>query len=299
MPKTLEKINQSIWELKQKLELDPEDPGLRRDLLRFFHESRVYSERREGVAEDDRSALLLQERDAVACLLLHGAGGSPAEMHLLAEHLFSQGYTVYSMRLPIDPRMADSGIGDFIRGKIRSKEVVRNGGRKTSKTVGWSVCLAEAEVVLDTLFSYSRSVYLVGFSFGATIALNLLSEFPVKGTILISPALFPVRSGRYILFRSWKKILPSVAKEIAPVRSTIMDLIDRTRSQISRIEEPMLVIQAGDDPVVSPRGFHFLRRHATNSRSKFIMIEKGGHVLVNGEQSPKVFDICSRFIRKI
>jgi hypothetical protein len=74
MMKTLERINQSVWELREQVRLHPEDFDYRKDLLKFWAESRVFVERRSGVPERERSFLMMQEREAVACLLRRISG---------------------------------------------------------------------------------------------------------------------------------------------------------------------------------------------------------------------------------
>jgi len=136
-------------------------------------------------------------------------------------------------------------------------------------------------------------------SLGGTIALNLMKKYPVRGTILIAPALFPVKSKRYLSIRFFQKILPSVIKEVIPVKTTMLELIDRTRSDFKPINHPILVIQAVDDPVVSTRVFNYLKKHSRNPRSRFIWLRDGGHQLVQGEKAEEVSKICSDFIREI
>lgn len=299
MTENIENINQVIWELKRKIDENRRDPVLKRELLRYFHESRIYTERKEGVPEEGRSFLLLREKESTCCMLMHGAGGTPEEMKLLGEHLHEQGCTVYGMRLPIDPRAADSGIGDYLKGRLpgangKDKEPSSPNGENT-----WSMCLAQAEVVLDMLLSYTPDTFVVGFSFGGTIALNLLRKFPARGGILISPGLFPVNNGRHMAFRMWRKFLPALTRELAPVRSTMIDFVDMTRCNLDKITQPILVIQAKNDPVTSYKCLQTLKKHGTNPASKFVLFPDGGHVLINGKRGGEVMDLCGKFVKEV
>jgi carboxylesterase len=296
--KMLSRINQSIWELQKKIDEDPGDIELRRELLKFVHESRLLMEKRAGVPDNERSTLLLQERESLCCLLLHGAGGSPEEMKPLAEHLFSKGYTVYSMHLPLYLKESDSGSKE--QGKrSRRGEGVESAVKAARQNATWSVCLAESEVMLETLMSYSPSLYVIGFSFGGTIAINLMKKYAIKGTILLSPALFPQKTARYIWFKILSNLVPSLSKGMAPVKSTMLELMDRTRASLGAVDKPVLVIQAADDPVVSPKGFHLLKRRSKAPSSKFVMLRSGGHVILKGKQSSDIVTLCSDFIRNI
>lgn len=296
MKTTLAKINQTLWELRRALERQPDNMVLRRDLVKFFHESRHYDERRDGIPEEDRSFLMLQKRESICCLLIHGSGGSPAEMRSLGEYLFRQGFSVYAMRLPLE--ISPDAIA---RRPIPGRSWWNNHvGRKQSIEVNrWNVSLSEAEIALDTLLHYNANTYVIGFSFGGTIALNLLGTYTPVGTILISPALYVVRSGRYLLFQLARKILPPAARSVAPREDTVLDLIEKTRTRIRSMEAPVCVVQAADDPLISRKGFAFLKSRSRNPKSRFHLLPGGGHLLISGEHSTAVFEICADFIREI
>ena len=301
MAKTLERINQSIWELREMARLHPKTYDYRKDLLNFWVDSKIFVERRSGVPEPDRSFLKLQKREAIACLLIHGSGGSPGEMRPMAEHLFRQGFTVLGIRLPIDPNYSDSGFTEYIRALVDRGGGKGRNGRGTNSGGSWSASLAQAEVALDTLLAYSPDSYVAGFSFGGTIALNLMQKFPVKGTILLSPGLFPMGGSRFAMFWTARRFMPGMTRKVMPIRSMMLDLVERTSSSLGSapIDNPVLVIQAADDPVISARGYQFLQKRATSPRSKFILLAKGGHVIIKGEGSGKVFDYCGDFIKGV
>jgi len=294
MTKTLEKINQSIWELRATLEKRPGDLNLRNDLLKFFHESLNFVERRAGVPDEDRSFLYPQERESPACLLIHGAGGSPSEMRPLGEYLHKLGHTALGVRMPLQPEPADYGLAEYARELLGGRKKQSRGRLRS----GWSACLAGSEVALQTLLSYSKDTYVAGFSFGGTIALNLMQRFPLKGTILLSPGLFPVGGTRYTLFWAARRLLPGLTRRVMPSRSDMLDLIEMTKERLGRIEKPILVVQAADDPVVSPRGYQFLQKRSRNPGSRFVLLQKGGHVIIKGDPAERVFRICGEFIRK-
>lgn len=290
-------INQTLWELHEKVRKQPGNLKLRKELIRLFFESAQYIERRNHVPEEERSFLLLQERESLCCMLIHGGGGSPKEMRPLGDHLYEHGYTVYGIRLPLNGNHADSG-----------RQAGRRTGRgssfqwkkrvQSSLPLSWSTCLSVSEIALETIMEYTPNTYLFGFSFGGTIVLNLIQRYEVKGAVLISPAVVPLATTRSMLFRALRKLVPPAARRIAPKEDTMLELMERTRTGFKTVQQPLLVIQSEDDPIVSIKGFEMLRNKAANPRSRFVRLKKGGHILVGSDAAKDVFGICSDFIKQ-
>jgi carboxylesterase len=291
---TLSNINQTLWELKKKIKQSPDSLKLRKEFLKLFYESAFYIERKTGVPDNERSFLLLQERESLCCMLIHGGGGSPHEMRLLGNHLYKHGYTVYGIRLPLGN--IHNGTPDFtsVRSAFQWKKRVND-----SLARSWSSCLSMSEIALETLLDYTANTYVIGFSFGGTIALNVLKRYPVRGAVLIAPALVPLATTRSLVFKALRRVLPLVAQRVAPREDTILDLAERTRASLGSIQQPILVIQAVDDPILSMKGFEQLRGHASNPRSSFVRLERGGHVLVGSDVAPDVYRMCSDFIKEV
>lgn len=293
---TLAKINHTIWELRREIQRQPGNATLKRDVVRFFHESRSYVEKRDGIPEEERSFLLLQQRESICCFLIHGAGGTPAEMRELGMYLFQQGFTVYAMRLPLEISH------DASARRLAGTKARRSNRRRKKKVIevnSWGVNLSEAEIVLDTLLTYNANTYVIGFSFGGTIALNLAEKYPLKGAILIAPALYVVKSGRYLTFQFARKVIPAAARSIAPREYTVLELMELTRSHLREIPIPICVIQATDDPVISSKGFSLLRSKSRNQKSRFHILPRGGHLLIDDEITRDVFKICGDFIKEM
>jgi esterase/lipase len=295
--KTLEHVNQTVWELKKKIAENPENYEYKRNLLQFFHESAAFTEKQNGVPDSDRSFLLLRERESVTCFLIHGAGGSPNEMRQLAERLYSEGYTVYGVSTPLRPAPSRSESRRALFNRSRREDPAAANVNGTRFMSTWSECLSTVRIALETVLSCSESTYLFGFSFGGTIALDLLLDYPVRGAVLLSPALYPVRTLRYLAFLSVRKIAPSAARTLAPREYTIIEFMEMTRERLHPIDKPVLVIQARNDPVVSPRGFSMLEKTPFGSDSRFVMLDSSRHVLVDGAELEKISSLSTEFIR--
>ncbi|MCD6380665.1 alpha/beta fold hydrolase, partial [bacterium] len=256
-----------------------------------------YIERKNNIPMEKRSFLLLQEHKAPACILIHGAGGSPAEMRGLGDYLYNLGFTVYAIRLPLQINKGNKGLKDYMRGLFHGIRDYDGTKRRATNRNTWSACLSESEIVLDTLLDYSADTAVIGFSFGGLIALNLMKKFDINRTVLLSPALF-LRDRGNLFFQYILKGTPGLAKRIDPTKYTIAEFIQRTRSQTKTIKQAFLVVQSIDDPVLSLKGYAFLKRHSNNRKSEFVLLEKGGHIIVKEEKAEEVFKLTGRFIRK-
>ena len=292
MKNTLARISHSVWELSKLISKNPASYDLRGDFLRFFHESRNYLERKRGVPEEDRSFLLLQEREAICCLLIHGAGGTPAEMRPLGKHLFDAGCTVYGMRLALNADRGASKVAPSLWRKLSRRGDWQRGGYHCERS------LSDAEIVSKALLTFSPRTYVAGFSFGGTIALRLLQRHPLRGAMLLAPGLFPARRGRVVAFSVFKRVAPFAAARVSPLEFSLGEFIERTRARLKSIPQPILAVQGARDAVLSSKGLAFLKGLATNPRSKIVLLDSDRHVIIKGEDAEKVFRLCADFIRE-
>lgn len=288
-------ITRTVWELSRLIGRDRENYSLRADYLRYYHESRLFVERRLDVAEEHRSFLLLQQRDSICCLLLHGLGGTPAEMRPLGNFLFDRGYTVYGMRLVLG---ADFEIAKSNSGR-KTFAPIFAAGSPNREGYDWERCLCDARSVLSSLMIFSPDIILFGFSFGATLALELLRDGSSKGAVLIAPGLYPATDPRSAFLLSIRKLTPKVAARLFPREFALLDFVERTRERIEFIDRPILVVQARGDKVVSQRGLRFLKERARNPKSRFELLESPRHVIVTGPDAPRVFEVCGDFLKNL
>ncbi|MFO7914590.1 MAG: hypothetical protein R6U43_02730 [Candidatus Krumholzibacteriales bacterium] len=295
--KVIDRINYSIWELSSEIDKYPGDLSIRKRLLESFLENKMYIERKNNVPVDHRSFMMLQDKVSDICLLIHGAGGSPAEMKEFGKYLFERGHSVCAVRLPLNTEMKRSGMTSYLRSRLTGKMEYGGPGRKSTNRNSWSAALSDMEVAYETCSRCCDSVNVIGFSFGGLIALNMMKEYDIPKTVLIAPALYPREKGG-IRFSLMLKAVPSLAQWSDPVKFTIADLIARTRKKVDGIDQPFLMIQSVDDPVLSLKGYGFLKKHCKNRNSEFVLYEKGGHVLVTGEVAEEVFRETEKFLRE-
>lgn len=217
------------------------------------------------------------ERGPVACLLLHGFAGSPAEIRPLLDYLSTQGITVSAPVLP---------------GHGTSPEDLRQ-----TRSRHW-VRAAEAE--LAALQQRFGRVHVVGFSMGGLIALYLAAHHQVASvTTLAAP----------VKLSDWRQILVPLAKYLIPyyeskIRNpeiaaqlahnyermptsaihSLLRLARRVRRDLPRITAPVQALQGDRDKWIAPESAAYIMEHIASTakrmeilpgRNHFVALERG------------------------
>ena len=210
-----------------------------------------------------------------AALLVHGFGGTPAEVRPLGESLREAGWTVRGILLP--------GFGQEIASLGRQ----RHGD--------W---LAAVGTALRDLQREHAPVLLVGYSMGGALAILAAVEDPPDGLILVAPFWRLGSSLQGLLGGTLLPLLPSVVRpfrwvdlrqaRVRQVATRLMPQIDlddpqvqreirrfqvpgsipktlvqtgrKAYRQASRVDVPILVIQGKHDQIVDPKSTDLLVR---------------------------------------
>lgn len=264
-------INRTIWEIQKQVENKPGHPRYRRELLRAHFLQHFEFDKAYHVPRDDRSFLFLQDDGAPACLLLHGAQGTPAEMRELGNFLYSQGYTAYC------PRFSRTDTKD--------------------RMVSWQSWVTQAETALDTVCMASDRTFVVGLSLGATVAMVLCGlNDRIRGAILLAPALYPKMGLKTRLYQFSRLIVPTVFYRFAGWNGEVLKAMDHVKRRAQNITTPVLALQAADDTHLSHRGLKFIRRHCTHGALEARLLPHGTHVLTRGAAKEDVFAAAHQFI---
>ena len=265
-------INRSIWEISEQIKKTPDAPRQRRELLRAHFLQRFEYDKAQHVARDDRSFLFLQDADAPVVLLLHGSTGTPAEMRDLGTHLHAHGISVYCPRIGVTST----------RDQARSWE-------------GW---VAQAQVAIEVAAASSDAAFVAGLSLGGAVALMLADRSPVKGLILLAPALYPRLGVKSRLLQVVRMVTPTLFYHFAGWNGEVLQAMDYTRKNGRAIEIPVLAIQAEDDTHLSSRGLKFIRKHARHKDTEIHMLPEGAHVITRGVAKEQVCSLVTRFVER-
>jgi esterase/lipase len=219
---------------------------------------------------------------------------------LLAQYLYSLGFSVYIPRLKghgtAPEQLANVTAEDWIRSYLRAVTIVKN------------TC---------------QHVILGGFSAGGLLALEAASlHKDIVGCFAISPCLQLMDPATRLvpLVVGWNQImdtlhLPSAAYRRFTNEPENLDtnyplnylsgvhqlerLIQRTRSHLSEIRSPMLLVQGDHDPVVNPASAKEIMGHICSEEKELAMMSFDRHVIVRGEGCEVVFERVGEFVKKI
>lgn len=220
-----------------------------------------------------------------SCLVLHGLGGGPYELGPLISALEGEGLKVSAPILPghegLDPVMPASS---------------------------WREWAATAESAFTRLAAAGDPVVVIGFSTGATLALDLASRQPVSRLVLLAPflairytRLVPVRPAHIV--RLLARVLPNLTRRPPAVRDremrnwaaksdpfrtfnlhatlSALELIDRVKPLVPTITVPTLIIQGQLDTVVEPALAAWLYRNLGSAKKTFVSLSGSDHLVAS------------------
>ena len=273
-PQVAQILAKNIWELQRMIEGGQAPARARQMLLRAQAEQVAYLEDKAGVDSEHRAFVLTREDSRDGVLLVHGATGSPKDVRDLAEFLHAGGFNVYCMRLP----------GHGVKGP-------------SSGEIRWESALYDVEARYKQLSDCCRNVSIVGYSFGATLAMQLDLKPRPTSLVLLAPALFP-RLGWF------KRTLLSLGlNRFEFVRrglgwqAELLDAMDAARKQKWWYGIPVHASMCKDDLRIDTRSMAFLRSRLTHHRTVLKEYPVGGHDYHRGELSDELQREVLEFLR--
>jgi pimeloyl-ACP methyl ester carboxylesterase len=264
----------SAWDLDRKRAEWADSERARIIFLRTHKRLQAALEEEQGVPEDSRSWLAIQDGSSEACLLVHDTGGSPADLLPLAEHLHEGGLTVQAMLLP------GHGIPESIPAQVT-----------------WGACLQEVRLRSRLLRQVHRRVHVVGHGFGADLAIQMAHQEPVSSLVLLAPALVPrVSLLQRMLLRLGLHRVPWLRRHL-DWDPQMLAAMARTRAVIGRLRVRIYAAHCEDDERISPLSLRLLQKRSRNRANRFQILPTGGHDLLAAHGQALLNDAIRGFIR--
>ncbi len=239
---------------------------------------------------------LHRDNDTVA-ILIHGFTGSPYDMKELADFLYSQGIDVMVARL--------AGHGTDIDDLIQSN---------------YQDWMESVEAVANEAAASGKRIVLIGYSFGANIALDLARRYPdrFKGIVCLGPSIFwKWRTYYFILYHVFRLFgiskvrKPYVSKyRVEAYESTgnyasfptnglghFRDSVKQvTRKHLREVTVPILIIHSRDDRISHPRSAEYIFDNVGSVYKEMFILKELNHNPLRSENKNKIFQKVTHFI---
>jgi carboxylesterase len=266
-------------------------------------------------SDADPAVSILLKGGRTGVLLLHGLGGTPAEMRDVAEGLHDQGYTVFC------PRLAGY-----------------TGTYEDLKEADWKDWSRSGERALARLRARCDFVVVGGLSTGAVLSLYLASRQPhaVDGLLLYAPTLWlngwvvplHARLFRIVHHKAFANCfdfpdLPPHGVKDPHVRQQIRNalhsgdgsaagvpvtpggavlehrrLVQATLPTLSSIQQPVLIMHSREDDYAHLNNAEYLQRHLS-ARVDTVILEDSYHIITADRQRDVVTERSSEFVARI
>lgn len=231
--------------------------------------------------------------NSVGVLIIHGFSGSPAEMKGLGDYLNRKGNTVLAVKLAGHGSNPKEMVATSLKDWIQSSE---DGYRKLSQNCA--------------------KVFIVGFSMGGLLAIELTKKVSSAGLVVMSPPMLNMQYLEFIIpfvrfFKPWHVIgggsdpsifeppYTSVAYPKVPTKciADLLKLIRITRRG-SNIEIPTLVMQGLLDKMIPERSGQELLELIQTKDKELLHFKKSAHMLTLDQEREKVWKAVGGFIKK-
>ncbi|MGI6679308.1 MAG: alpha/beta hydrolase [Dehalobacterium sp.] len=224
-------------------------------------------------------------RKKTKCLIIHGFGGGIHEVKPLAEYLLGLNYDV---------------VCPILKGHSAT--------RKDMKKATYTDWIDSAERELLKLKETGDEVLLIGFSMGGLIAFNLACKHNIKAIVTINTPIFYWNISQVFLNlvddiknkkrKHIKRYLR--AKNNSPFLAMIqfLLLLHQTKSNLEKINCPILIIQAEDDDTVRKKSVDYINTHVSSERKKIRYFHDGGHLILLSNTAEQVFLCVEDFMQE-
>ena len=244
--------------------------------------------------DDDLSQPLFHKGNEIGCITLHGIGGTPANIRVVADALIAKGYTVISPMIP--------GHGETVR------------AQNASTGAQWQNAIRAAYERLKD--EGCTQVYALGLSLGGILCGLLAEEEHLDGLALICT---PIRMKRYLrTARTLSPIIPVVGypesrggkpawgdnlyAQMYGGFSTrkLVDLgrlAKKLKRNLDKIDCPTLLISAAQDDKVDPASIEIFCTGAINVPSVDLAeFDHSPHGCTYGPERELVAVRCADFV---
>ena len=212
-------IAHTIWELEHSVRQGRVSAETRRVLIEAHADQLEIIEKRAGIAENNRSVLLLQNSISPGILLLAGEAAGTEDLRPIARFFHRAGFNVLCTTLA-----------------WRDRE------RPAYSPTYWQTCLDESLNRFDMLQVYSNNVTVLGCGLSAALMMHLAAEKKVHSLIALFPTLHADVSFRERFKHTLRKWFPRGRKDPPGWNMQRRMTADLARERAKKLEIPILLV---------------------------------------------------------
>jgi carboxylesterase len=226
-------------------------------------------------------------------LLIHGFTGSPQSMLPLGEHLAAGGLSVLGIRLP--------GHGTTWQ------------DLNVRRSAEWSAAVDEG---LDKMRAEHDRVFLVGLSFGGTLALDCAERRPqdIAGLVTLAGMVHNNDPRRFFApaIRFLAKSLPGVGNDICDPDASelcydrlptsaayaVLNFTKKVRADLAKVTSPILIMHGRNDHTVHPGNASLILEGVSSTDKELVWMERSYHVITLDNDRTEVWERTLEFIKE-
>ncbi|HHY13795.1 MAG TPA: carboxylesterase [Thermoanaerobacterales bacterium] len=174
----------------------------------------------------------------------------------------------------------------------------------------WEDWLDSAEQSYKKLESVCDEIYVIGFSMGGILAINLGLNHKSKAVAVISAPIYIMNKKtilvpflklfkKYEMKRKGKTEIDkyNIGYDRTPLvcAQSLMQLIRFTKRRIKLFDTPIIIFQSKDDATVNYKSAKYIFNNVKSTRKKLSWLEDVGHMVVLSKEKEKVFREIDRF----
>ena len=232
------------------------------------------------------------EKGDSAVILIHGIGGNPYSMKEIATYLYGNGLSVYAILLP--------GHGTSVF--------------DLEKTT-WRDWQDAVEKSYQEVSKKHKKVYVLGYSLGSLLALDLASRHDLDGVIVINapiklipgfvdvlPIVYLVEKYHIRGFISFDELPLATDLKLyqsLPIKSVfqLVEFKDMVSSNLNKINEKILVIQSVKDDVVDPESAVYIINNIESKDKDLVWLTNSTHIGLSKKDKVLLKERSARFFK--
>jgi len=230
-----------------------------------------------------------------AVLLIHGWTSTASELRRLGMYLNEKGYTAFGPML--------SGHGTVPR---------------DLENVCWEDWMRDGLSAYKELKKSHKKVYLAGTSIGGSLSIMLAKNKPEIAGLILMATPYKIKYEKIVVglarflsfFKKYnKKFYPPtfgvsttltrvISYQTYPIKSALesFKLIKIARREISKIKQPVLIMQSLSDHIVTKKSLEEIYQKIGSSRKKKKYIKRAYHTFISDIKNENVFKDIADFL---